>query len=595
VRFQPKDFRQRRPDKSALDGWAWNMKSVRRVLFHLPELIAAVKDGRPVYVVEGEKDVLALEQAGFASTCNPGGAGKWLAEYSKHLAGAEVVIIADKDEPGRKHAADIAGKLQGIARSVKLIELPDVEGRPVKDASDHFSAGGNAEEIKALVESVPEWRPGAVAAPAETPKTEFDYANVLTDSLPPIKTSGGTWYCYKDGTWGQLERATLRPQAQNVLPAEFRTERKAAALLDHLEGRFQVSSDCWHGFYNAIEGGGVLINAANGVVTVKPSGEVTLEPHSADHLFTLRVAAAYDPKAEAKLFERVLSEALPDGADRNLFQLCAGNFLLPDCRFETALVCYGEAGRGKSTLAEAIAEALGRPLVPRLTMSQICDPKSYHVPKLRFAAVNLGTELDAVELGDSGTFKAVVSGEPVEARPIYGAPFTMMTTAKLWFLANTLPRFKHGTEAELRRTRFLRFDFLPPKKDTTLKSRLVLERDGVFRWCLAGLVELLSVSHIPVGGQHSREVHERFRISNDPVGAFVAARCRLAPGAQTTKEALRGAFRDFCEEHDLPTGLDAWFLRALYERWPTLREVRPRDEDGTRSRVILGVQLNGWK
>jgi len=43
-RFDPKDFRQRRPDPSALDGWTWKTTGVRRVLYRLPELLAAVKD-----------------------------------------------------------------------------------------------------------------------------------------------------------------------------------------------------------------------------------------------------------------------------------------------------------------------------------------------------------------------------------------------------------------------------------------------------------------------------------------------------------------------------------------------------------------------
>ena len=44
-------------------------------------LIAAVQDSRTVYIVEGEKDVQAVERAGGVATCNPGGAGKWRAEY----------------------------------------------------------------------------------------------------------------------------------------------------------------------------------------------------------------------------------------------------------------------------------------------------------------------------------------------------------------------------------------------------------------------------------------------------------------------------------------------------------------------------------
>jgi len=121
----------------------------------LPELIAAVADGRTVFVAEGEKDALALEAAGFASTCNAGGAGKWRAEFASFFKGAAVVVISDKDAPGRKHAADVASKLRGTAASVKILELPDVDGKPVKDASDFFAAGGQAAELDDLAEAAP--------------------------------------------------------------------------------------------------------------------------------------------------------------------------------------------------------------------------------------------------------------------------------------------------------------------------------------------------------------------------------------------------------------------------------------------------------
>lgn len=156
VRFDPKGFKQRRKDPSSMDGWNWSTKGVRRVPFHLPQLLAAVKDGRPVFIVEGEKDVLTLENAGFAATCNPGGAGKWQSEYGKYFKGAAVIVIADKDKPGRDHAADVAAKLQGTAATVKVIELPDVDGKPVKDASDWFAAGGDAFTLDDLAQSAPD-------------------------------------------------------------------------------------------------------------------------------------------------------------------------------------------------------------------------------------------------------------------------------------------------------------------------------------------------------------------------------------------------------------------------------------------------------
>jgi phage/plasmid-associated DNA primase len=55
----------------------------------------------------------------------------------------------------------------------------------------------------------------------------------------------------------------------------------------------------------------------------------------------------------------------------------------------------------------------------------------------------------------------------------------MRTTCKLWFLSNHLPRFRHGTEAELRRMRFIRFDHISDEKDVTLKAKIRAERDGI--------------------------------------------------------------------------------------------------------------------
>ena len=458
-----------------------------------------------------------------------------------------------------------------------ILDVPDAEADDHARQSAALKSDEGAEQ-----ESVNE--------PRSSGLSEFDYANALAARLPLIKTIGNEWHAYEKGAWNKTDRAGFRPAAQNILPTRIRTERRASAVLDHIEGRFQVARDSLIGFYKFAADGGVLINVANGVVALTSDG-IKLLSHDPAYNFTTRTAAAYDSEATAPLFKTVLSQALPDKDDCWLYQLCGGNILLPDCRHEVAFINYGEAGRCKSTPAEAIAGTLGPDLVPRLSMGQICDPKSYHLPKLRHAAVNLGTELDAIEMGDSAAFKAIVSGEPVEARPIYGAPFTMRTTSKLLFLANGLPRFKHGTEAELRRMRFIRFDYLPPKKDITLKARLAAERDGILLWMLHGLRELLTLAEIPLGGKDSRAVHDRFRISNDPVGTFIKLQCHLDGSARVEKSKLALAYEEFCTRYELAVGCKDWFFRVLYERWPNLSEARP-GSGLNRARVVTGLALN---
>jgi putative DNA primase/helicase len=175
VRYEPKTFRQRRParpeDASKADGdWVWSMNGVRRVLFRLPQVLAAAKSGDVVYVVEGEKDVIALGGLGFVATTNPGGARKWQKEYTNTLKGCSgIVVLPDNDESGRSHANDIAQACVAAGIPVKVVTLP---GLPHKgDVSDWIDAGHTADDLYEVEKATPHYVPlpvggdGANAAP----------------------------------------------------------------------------------------------------------------------------------------------------------------------------------------------------------------------------------------------------------------------------------------------------------------------------------------------------------------------------------------------------------------------------------------------
>lgn len=135
VRYDPKGFGQRRPDGKG--GHTWRLGNTRRVLYRLPAIIDAIADGAPIWIVEGEKDVHALEREGEIATTSPGGAGKWQPEYTQTLRGAHVIIVADNDEPGRKHADTVAAALEGVAATIERRE--PAAGH--KDIADHLGAG----------------------------------------------------------------------------------------------------------------------------------------------------------------------------------------------------------------------------------------------------------------------------------------------------------------------------------------------------------------------------------------------------------------------------------------------------------------------
>ena len=142
VRLKPKSFRQRH--KNGAD-WTWSMDGVERVLYKLPEVMKATE----VWVVEGEKDADNLVKLGLCATTNIGGAGKWLDGYTEALAGKDVIICGDNDEPGQKHVQLVFKSVSTKARTVKMVRVP--QGH--KDVSDLIAAnnGGSDKSLRALV------------------------------------------------------------------------------------------------------------------------------------------------------------------------------------------------------------------------------------------------------------------------------------------------------------------------------------------------------------------------------------------------------------------------------------------------------------
>jgi DNA primase len=145
VRFKPKDFRQRGPDGK------WTLDGVTRVPYRLPQLLAGIKEGREIIIVEGEKDCDNAEKFGLVTTTFAGGTGKWREEYSKWFQEAKVICLPDNDDAGRKGMHLIASQISKVAESVRWLELPNIPEKG--DLSDWINIeGNNFESFNSLVE-----------------------------------------------------------------------------------------------------------------------------------------------------------------------------------------------------------------------------------------------------------------------------------------------------------------------------------------------------------------------------------------------------------------------------------------------------------
>lgn len=162
VRYEPKKFRQRRPDGQG--GFIWNLDGVVPVLYNLPALIE--NPNRKVLIAEGPKDAGRAIDEGLLATTNPAGAGKWRDSYAEQLSGRDVTIIPDNDNPGRAHAETIARSLVAHSCRVKVVRLPNLPEKG--DLSDWFDAdpAHTKDELIRLIRESPSWSPDE-AAPSQ--------------------------------------------------------------------------------------------------------------------------------------------------------------------------------------------------------------------------------------------------------------------------------------------------------------------------------------------------------------------------------------------------------------------------------------------
>jgi Protein of unknown function (DUF3987) len=217
LRYDPKDFRQRRPYR---DDWAWGLKegtykrstfggdwhrlngatprlgcgtaelsSVTPVPYRLPELLQSGEC--PVLIAGGEKDVDNLRGLGFTATCNHGGEGKWWSELTRYFQERRVCILCDNDTAGENHQAIVGAAIEGTAseiRVVRFLELP--KGGDVSDwielrRKDGLDDTSIAKELTERLTDAPKWEPRP-QAPTTLDTEEWSEPLSLPDGLSPV-------------------------------------------------------------------------------------------------------------------------------------------------------------------------------------------------------------------------------------------------------------------------------------------------------------------------------------------------------------------------------------------------------------------------
>jgi uncharacterized protein (DUF927 family) len=135
----------------------------------------------PIYWPEGEKDADTLARIGLPAFTF-GGVGDGLpGGCAEYVRGRAVVILADNDEAGRKHAEAKAAAIAGVSASIKVVGFPDTQ--PKGDVSDWLPENSKEALLERVAGSA-EWR-----KPAEGVSSPVPESRVQQEDAPHAQTS----------------------------------------------------------------------------------------------------------------------------------------------------------------------------------------------------------------------------------------------------------------------------------------------------------------------------------------------------------------------------------------------------------------------
>jgi 5S rRNA maturation endonuclease (ribonuclease M5) len=126
------------------DTWASKLGRMKEHELPLYGVVLLDRPG-PVYVVEGEKDVQRLEQLGVPAVSAAGGAHGPLPDDLEPLRGRDVIIVADRDDPGIALAWRWRDRLAEVAASIRLARSATTGNGD--DVSDHLDAGHSLDAL----------------------------------------------------------------------------------------------------------------------------------------------------------------------------------------------------------------------------------------------------------------------------------------------------------------------------------------------------------------------------------------------------------------------------------------------------------------
>jgi len=376
-----------------------------------------------------------------------------------------------------------------------------------------------------------------------------------------ISTDGSLWqYSTLTGTWSRIEIDDMITLAQlfdgalpgsgsggDSKPRRIRTGHQRSVNI--AKSALRLHEVQAHEFFASPRRG---IACTSGFVEVTGEG---VEQYEHDSGNRATVAYDFDLDTESPPPEKwigFLDTLWAGDADRDakiavLQEFVGASIANLATQYQKCLLLLGAGSNGKSVLCELIAELL----FPEGTATFISPrrwDRDYSVAGLGGASINIVSELpETSALESADVFKAIISGDKLEARLPYQPPHFIRPSAGHMFSANEIPRTSDTSHGFFRRFITMQFNHNFDESPTRRTKAEILadieeERAAIIVWALRGASRLIERGGYTEIASH-KETMTSWQNESDVVCDFAHTCLEIGDGGSTT-------FSDLFKEHE---------------------------------------------
>ncbi len=251
------------------------------------------------------------------------------------------------------------------------------------------------------------------------------FSHLLVERLSII-TVHDNCYIYEDGVYRPADKK-IGQETIKLYPRSRRNQR--AEVLDYIKLLTNIDP-------NSIKRDEYTINLLNGRLNVRNNELLEWSPEIIE--FT-QLPVKYDPSAKSDILDSTINKVFRgDKEVIDLFDEMVGYILIKNARYRKGFLFYGGGSNGKSTILNLLKAFIGEDNLSTVELSELSD--TFLTAELENKLANIGDDIDAREIVDTGTIKKLFSGESLTVQRKYQQPFIMKSFAKMIFSCNQLPR-----------------------------------------------------------------------------------------------------------------------------------------------------------